>query len=91
MGELFQASEERYNPQGGEDAKAPVLLTSLRKDALRHVLQEHNGYSEEDAKDFAERSFDIWTSTRHDVIPSHFAALVVSCLEKIRSIHMSSG
>ena len=41
MGELFQSSKERYAPQGG---KAPVLLTQLRKDALKHVLIEHNSY-----------------------------------------------
>jgi FMN phosphatase YigB (HAD superfamily)/ribosomal protein L40E len=88
MGELFQESKEKYSPQGG---KAPVLLTLLRKDAIQRVLEEHNEYSEEDAKEFADKAFQVWTETRHEVIPSHFASSVVSCLEKIQSIRTSSG
>lgn len=88
MGELFQESKEKYSPQGG---KAPVLLTLLRKDAIQRVLQDHNEYSEEDAKEFAEKAFQVWTETRHNAIPSHFASSVVSCLEKIQSIRTSSG
>jgi FMN phosphatase YigB (HAD superfamily)/ribosomal protein L40E len=68
-----------------------VLLTLLRKDAIQRILQEHNEYSEEDAKVFAESAFQVWTTRRHEVIPSHFASCVVSCLEKIQSIRTSSG
>lgn len=88
MGELFQESKERYSPQG---CKAPVLLTLLRKEAIQRILQEHNDYSEKDAKVFAENAFQVWTKTRHNVIPSYFASSVVSCLERIQSIRTSSG
>ena len=88
MGELFRESKEKYSPNGG---KAPVLLTKLRKDAIQRVLEEHNDYSEEKAKELADEAFEVWTKTRHDVIPSHFASSVVSCLEEIRSMPTSSG
>jgi len=88
MGELFKESQETYSPYG---SKAPVLLTQLRKDAIQRVLREHNDYSEEKAKDLANQAFDVWTKTRHDVIPSHFASSVVSCLKEIRNMPTSSG
>ena len=88
MGELFKENSETYSPSGG---KAPVLLTALRKDAIKRVLQDHNEYSEEEARNLADEAFDVWTKTRHDVIPSHFASSVVECLETIRSLPTSSG
>jgi len=57
MGELFQASKAKYCPLDGVDGKSPVLLTQLRKDALAQILIHDNGYSEEDAKTFAEQAF----------------------------------
>lgn len=88
MGELFQESNEKYSPYG---SKAPVLLTLLRKDAIQRVLQQHNDYSEEDARELADKAFDVWTKARHDEIPSHFASSVVSCLKEIRDMPTSSG
>jgi phosphoglycolate phosphatase-like HAD superfamily hydrolase len=91
MGQLFTVSKSTYAPHGGESAKAPILLTQLRKDALRFVLEEHNGFSEADAADFANRAFEVWTSARHAALPEHFASDVVLCLEQIRGIKSSSG
>ena len=88
MGELFSQSKERYSPNGG---KAPVLLTLLRKDAIQQVLQEHNEYSEEEAKRLSSEAFDMWTEARHNAIPSHFASSVVECLQQVRSMPTSSG
>jgi FMN phosphatase YigB (HAD superfamily) len=91
MGQLFKLSKSTYAPLAGDDAKAPVLLTQLRKDALRFVLEEHNGYSEVDATEFADRAFAIWTTARHEALPLNFASSVVSCLEQIRGIQSSGG
>lgn len=91
MGELFKASRESYCPLAGQDGKAPVLLTKLRKDAMRQVLMDHNGFSESDAVDFAEQAFQVWTTARHQAIPNHYASSVVTCLERIGSLRTSSG
>jgi hypothetical protein len=60
MGDLFQANKLDYCPLATDEstAKAPVLLTRLRKDALQQILIQDNGYSEEDAKEFADQAFD---------------------------------
>ena len=90
MGELFKADRSRYCPMD-ENATAPVLLTKLRLDAIRRVLEEHNGYTPDDASAYASKAFDIWTKARHDAIPRNFAPAAISCLEKIASIRTSSG
>lgn len=91
MGQLFTVSKSTYAPHGGDNPKAPILLTQLRKDALRFVLEEHNGFSEADAAEFANRAFEVWTSARHAALPEHFASNVIPCLEQIRGIKSSSG
>lgn len=91
MGDLFKANKERYCPVDTETAKSPTLLTILRKDALGVVLQEHNGYSESDAADFAEKAFVVWTKGRYEAIPSHYASSVLASLEHIASIRSSAG
>jgi hypothetical protein len=90
MGDLFQASKSTYCPLD-ENAKAPVLLTQLRIDAVCHSLVNHNGYSETDAEKYAEKAFQVWTKARHAAIPHNFATSVLSCLEKISSIRTSAG
>jgi FMN phosphatase YigB (HAD superfamily) len=90
MGELWQADKSRYAPVD-ENAKAPVLLTQLRTDAICLVLEEHNGYSEVDAFDYAQKAFNVWTKARHDAAPQNFASSVLTCLEKIASIRTSMG
>jgi FMN phosphatase YigB (HAD superfamily) len=91
MGELFKTSKSRYCPLDAENAKAPVLLTKLRTDAISQVLEDHNGYSPDDALSYAEKAFQVWTNARHDAIPENFAAHVLTCLEKVSSIKTSGG
>lgn len=91
MGDLFKSQKERYCPVDTASAKGPTLLTLLRKDALGVVLQEHNGYSESDAADFAEKAFAVWTTSRYRAIPLHFASSVLASLEHIASIRSSAG
>ena len=61
MEQLFQNNKTRYCPMattGSEsEAEAPVLLTNLRKDALQQILIQDNGYSQDDAQEFANLAF----------------------------------
>lgn len=91
MGNLFQVAKSTYSPLSGDDPKSPVMLTQLRKDAIRFILEENNGYSEQEATEFAEKSFQVWTNARHDALPKNFATSVISCLEEIRQIQSTSG
>lgn len=90
MGEFFQANKNTYAPLD-DNPKGPVLLTQLRTDAIQHVLQEFNGYTEEDASKFAKEAFECWTKARHDAIPSNFAENVLGCLDKISAMKTTSG
>ena len=91
MGQLFRQSKSTYAPFGGEDANAPILLTELRKDAVRFVLETNNGFSEEDAKEFSNLAFNVWTTARHEVLPQHLASNVLKCLQQIRGIQSFTG
>jgi FMN phosphatase YigB (HAD superfamily) len=91
MGRLFELSKATYSPLIGDDAKSPTLLTKLRTDALRFVLEENNGYSNEDAIAEADRAFEVWTAARHEALPQYFAESVIPCLKQIRSIVSSSA
>ena len=90
MGELFKSNKSRYCPLD-ETAKAPVLLTQLRTDAIQQVLEEHNGYAPQDALSYAENAFKVWTEARHDAIPGNFANHVLECLEKVSTMRTSAG
>ena len=97
MGKLYAADKTRYAPIEKEDAKSPVLLTQLRKDAIRHVLGERrsNGgddENDEDAEttDLVEAAFAVWVEARHRTIPMHFAESVVSSLKEIGSLRRTS-
>lgn len=90
MGDLFQQDKKRYAPLD-DNPKAPVLLTQLRIDAIKNVLENFNGYSEDNALQLAKEAFEVWTRARHSAIPEHFANNVLSCLKKISSITTSSG
>lgn len=91
MGELFQSNKARYCPIEKENAKAPVLLTLLRKDAIQTVLEEYNRYDSQQAEALTDLAFNEWARARHDAIPSHFAPSVHDCLRRIASIRTSSG
>jgi hypothetical protein len=67
------------------------LLTQLRTDAIQQILQDFNGYTEEDASTFAKEAFQCWTKARHDAIPDNFAGNVLGCLEKISTIRTAAG
>ena len=87
MGKLYTANKAQYAPIEKEDAKAPVLLTQLRKDAIRQVLV-HNGMNENgaDTNELVEAAFGIWVDARHQTIPSHFAESTVDILKEICSL-----
>ena len=91
MGDLFQTNKTRYSPILGEDATSATLLTLLRTDAIRKVLEEHNGYSSADAQAFAENAFEVWATARHDAIPDNLVAKAVDCLEEISKLKTSQG
>jgi FMN phosphatase YigB (HAD superfamily)/ribosomal protein L40E len=91
MGELFQADKPRYAPIQGENATAPVLLTSLRKDAIAHLATNHNIYTTSDAQSLADECFQIWTQARHDAIPVNMAESVLSCLDALKQLETSTG
>ena len=95
MGELFQQDRKKYCPiecsncQNDEHnqpcCKSPVLLTQLRTDAIRYVLETENGYDHETAIQFANQAFDIWSTARHDAIIHNMAPKVIETLELIKS------
>jgi FMN phosphatase YigB (HAD superfamily) len=70
---------------------APVLLTQLRKDAVAQVCMEHNNFTPEEAEEYSQRAFDVWTNARHAAIPHHLAQDVVSSLQRLRDMKSSEG
>lgn len=90
MGELFRSNKDRYAPIN-KQAKAPVYLTLLRKDAIRNILEEANGYSVDEATALAEESFELWVQARHDAIISNMAVAAVDCLLAISSLQRKDG
>jgi len=104
MGQLFKQDKARYCPVLGKDnngndekksleeAKAPVLLSQLRKDAVKHALLENEtGLDEIQAQTFADEAFQVWTDARHKAIPANFAKSVLTCLRGIRALQTSDG
>ena len=102
MGTLYQNSKATYSPIEMEEAKSPVLLTQLRKDAIRHVFKEHSGINYDDDNDtnndnargleaLVEEAFAVWVNARYQNIPSHFAESVITCLQDIRSLKTSEN
>lgn len=90
MGDLFKADKPKYAPLA-ENATAPVLLTRLRIDAVQHILQTHNGYSDSDSLEMAETAFELWTNERHKATTNNLASDVLETLESIRSIQTLLG
>lgn len=88
MGDLFKANPISYCPllEEDEEPKGPTLLTKLRTDALAFVLTEYNGYTAEEAKEFAASAFEVWTTARHEAIPENLADNVLDSLERISTI-----
>lgn len=91
MGDLFRADKVKYCPIEKNEAKAPVLLTLLRKDAIRKILIESNGFTETDADILTERAFQEWVRARHDAISLNLAESVEECISKISSIRTKAG
>ena len=91
MGQLFKGNKSRYCPLEKENAKAPVCLTLLRKEATCKLLEEYNDYSIEDAKELAEEVFEVWARARHEAIPKNMASSVERCLQEIAAITTSDG
>lgn len=90
MGELFRKNKRRYSPLD-EHAKAPVYLTLLRKDGIRSILEEDNGFSVDEAVALSEEAFEVWVHARHDAITSNMALSAVDCLEEIASMQRKDG
>lgn len=100
MGELFQANRLKYCPIDSDtnNAKSPVLLTQLRKDAIEHVLlssnnsnDDNNNFSPEHTSTLVEHAFEAWAMARHTAIVSHLAPSVVESLEEIASWRTQEG
>jgi FMN phosphatase YigB (HAD superfamily) len=96
MGTLYNKDKAKYSPIEREEARAPVLLTQLRKDAIRHVLKEYGGMdAADDAEDrldtLVEEAFTIWVKARYESIPNHFAESVITCLQDISSLKSSDN
>ncbi|GAX21134.1 hypothetical protein FisN_1Lh190 [Fistulifera solaris] len=90
MGELFQKNKSRYCPLD-QRAKTPVYLTLLRKDAIRNILEEANGYCTEKATSLSEEAFELWVQARHDAILNNMAVSAVHCLKEISSMQRKDG
>lgn len=90
MQSLHEASPERYGPtlETSARTKAPVRLTTLRKDAIRRVLIDEAGFADDDVQvePIVDEAFKVWVDARHDSIPVHFAASgVLDSLQAIRA------
>lgn len=87
MSELFRADRTRYCPVRAAQTSnsttssktGPVLLTQLRKDALRSIF----GGTEDDEA-LVEKGFRLWCDTRHSVIRQYPASNVVASLQRLR-------
>jgi len=96
MGTLYGEDKASYAPIEKEDAKSPVLLTQLRKDAIRRVFKEHGVALEENDDDddkieqLVEEAFAIWVNARYRTIPNYFANSVLSCLQEISALRTNA-
>ena len=90
MGKLFQQDKTRYCPIEKDNAKSPVNLTLLRKDAMASIFAEHNKGTVSDPQGLAEEAFAVWADARHNTIPSYFSTQVIDTLQTIRSTLVSS-
>ena len=92
MGELFKENPSRYCPlETDNPPKAAVLLTNLRTDAIKVLLEKYNDFPPEEAEKVAQEAFSAWTQARHAAIPEHYASSVLSCLERISKVTTSTG
>jgi FMN hydrolase / 5-amino-6-(5-phospho-D-ribitylamino)uracil phosphatase len=95
MRALHEAQPDRYGPTvprtstttSAAESFAPVRLTDLRKDAIRSVLIDEAGYTDDDPRleQSVDDAFGVWVDARHSCIPAHFAPSgVLECLKAIR-------
>jgi FMN hydrolase / 5-amino-6-(5-phospho-D-ribitylamino)uracil phosphatase len=92
MGDLFRENPSRYCPlETDNPPKAAVLLTRLRIDAIKVLLEKHNDFSEDEAETVAQEAFSVWFEARHAAIPDHYASSVMSCLDRISKMKTSRG
>jgi FMN hydrolase / 5-amino-6-(5-phospho-D-ribitylamino)uracil phosphatase len=98
MGTLYRADQARYAPIEKERAKSPVLLTLLRKDAIRHVLEVEYGVNVDDnhgdddvRSSVVDDAFDAWMKARYEAIPNHLADSVLQCLQELKDQNLVIG
>ncbi len=91
MNEVFRANPSLYAPLESKAPSSPVLLTNLRKDAIRSVLETYNEYTPEAATVLADEAFQVWTEARHESILQHLADSTATCLQQIRELTTSQG
>jgi phosphoglycolate phosphatase-like HAD superfamily hydrolase len=92
MNELFLATPSIYTPLDCKAPLSPVLLTNLRKDAIRSVLETHNSNLTDSAVTaLVDEAFGVWTRTRHESIAQHLAVSAAACLQRIREMTTSQG
>ena len=99
MGTLFNANKAKYAPVEGDQAKSPVLLTQLRKDAISQVVSESIQQSRNTTdKDFTatidrfvDHAFDVWTKARHDAISGQLTPSTMYVMEYIQSLTVTKN
>eukprot|EP00518_Triparma_eleuthera_P008026 CAMPEP_0182470282 /NCGR_PEP_ID=MMETSP1319-20130603/18430_1 /TAXON_ID=172717 /ORGANISM="Bolidomonas pacifica, Strain RCC208" /LENGTH=227 /DNA_ID=CAMNT_0024670697 /DNA_START=79 /DNA_END=759 /DNA_ORIENTATION=- len=62
--------------------REPVMLTKLRKDALRSLHVDLSG--EGDPQEFADRAFEVWRDARHEAVAENLASKAAETLGKLR-------
>ena len=99
MGTLFQANMIKYSPLEAENAKSPVLLTQLRKDAIHKVVSEYtqdtmNNTNTENTtiiESIVDHAFDVWMKARHDAISQQLTPSTTYVMECIQSMAIKSS
>lgn len=95
MGQLYKKNKALYCPLEGGLARSPVLLTQLRKDAIRTLYLEHCRpsamKSDMELTEFIDAAFDMWTQARYDSILTNMARSVHDCLQHVQNIRTMSG
>jgi FMN phosphatase YigB (HAD superfamily) len=93
MGKLFASDKAKYAPIEGKDAKAPVLLTKLRKDAIQFVLNEYlSNHDDNNTMDdttiqcIIDTSFEVWMYSRHEAISQHMTPYTTDLMGQILSL-----
>jgi FMN phosphatase YigB (HAD superfamily) len=96
MGKLFASNKAKYSPIEGKNAKSPVLLTQLRKDAIHYVLREYvlncdesNTMDNAFVRNFVDAAFNVWMVARHEAISQYMTPSTSYLMEQILSLECS--